>query len=172
MHLPEYGTVPFAGSERFKLTFLPAKDTIQVTIFLFEYLNGKRIDKHEFFEYFCTRLIAKGQKLTLEVVPSTNKDDTMRVFINFPDMTASRPLFASKGKSFKYVPYSAWKDGNILKDSDELMLFYEDDTETNKVETVVKRYVKEGKLDPNISVNNELLSKIERYAILFYRIKQ
>ncbi|MDR1097461.1 MAG: hypothetical protein LBL57_04950 [Tannerella sp.] len=169
---PEYGTVPFAGSERFKLTFVPAKDTTYVTIYLFEYLNGKRIEKHEFFEYICTRLITKGQKLVFEMVPSTNRDDTMRVFVTFPDMMAARPLFAGKGKSYKYVPYNVQKEGNVLKDTDILMLFYEDDPKTNEVESTVKKYVKDGKLDTDPSVNNELLSKIERYAILFYKIRQ
>jgi hypothetical protein len=166
--LPEEA-IPAPESERFKMSWVAPKDTSNFEMYLWEYVEGERVDEFSrVLENVYTGQFSKGNRLTWEVVPDiVSTNDTLGIFIYFPGMTARRLKIPEKGKCFKYAPYRLMKNTGRTGEV-PLMLFYEDNIATGETEKLIKRYMTDGKLNPDVARNKLLLSKINRYSILLY----
>jgi hypothetical protein len=160
---------PAPDSERFKTTCVATKDTTDFRMYLWEYVNGEKIEEHPVWENISYRQLLKGNKISWEVVPDISEQDTFRIYVYFPGFIAHRLKVPNAGKCFKYAPYQPTENAGLTKEI-PVMLLYEDDATTHETEKLVKKYLTDGKLNPAAAKNKVLLSKIKRYAILLYTL--
>jgi hypothetical protein len=158
---------PAPDSERFKMNCVAKKDTTAFFMYLREYVDGEKVYNES--ERIISGRDKKGHKFSWEVVPDVSAENILRVYVYVPGFTAHRMKASVKGKSFNYVPYRLKDDTGQTEDV-PLMLFYEDDTETHEMKTLVQKHTIDGKLDPDATKNKALLAKIKRYAILTYTL--
>lgn len=158
-----------ANSERIKTRFEIDNDSLLFCfLYINEYVDGERVINTSFDRLYAFGGLKKGSMCFWEMIPDISAGDSLKLVFNFPGFATMREKKTLPGKCFKYVSYEH-ASSFMQKEETPLLLIYEDDTDTGETEKIVQKYLKNGLLKSN---SKEILSKIERYFIVYYTHKE
>ena len=160
--------IPSENSLRYKCIIPELKANAFINLYMKEYVDGNEIADN--ISTIIWGPIEKEKRTTISITPDLENSQLLKLFVDVPGFHAFRSKQANEKSVFKVCRYDNFHDGSFDTNV-PFLLIYEDNKENPEMEVFVSKQLKKGVLSSNLTQNQKTYSKIKRYFLIYYTLK-